>query len=172
MTTMDELLARLLDERAIAEQLANYCRAMDRCDHDLGRAVFFPDAEADYGEMYRGSGSGFVDFALAGHLHLTAHLHRISNISIVVDADRAGSETYVDARFRRVHEGVAVELTSCGRFVDQWARRAGRWAITHRRYLHCLDSSRPIEGSRFATGGTRDCADPSYEVLNPARDGA
>jgi SnoaL-like domain len=88
---MDETLALLLDEREITQQLTNYCRAMDRCDRELGVAVFHPQAEADFGAMYRGTGEGFVDFALARHRHLDAHVHRISTISICVNGDTAGS---------------------------------------------------------------------------------
>lgn len=156
----------VLDERAITQQLVSYCRAMDRCDPLLGKAVFHPGATADYGEMFRGSGEGFINFVMGAHERLDAHVHRVSNISVVIDGDRAGSEAYVDARFRMTHEGTPMELTSCGRFVDRWERRDGCWAITERRYLHCMDSSRPLGGARFGIAGTRDRTDISYQVLN------
>ncbi|SEP20429.1 nuclear transport factor 2 family protein [Trujillonella endophytica] len=160
-------LARLLAERAIERQLSAYCRAMDRCDADLGRSVFAPDAEADYGDMYRGTGPGFVDFALAAHAAMDAHVHRIGNVSVVVDGDTAGSECYVDARFRVPSPDGPLEIVSSGRYVDRWAGRDGVWVITSRRYLHGIDSMRPLENGMFATGGSRDASDPSYEVLVP-----
>lgn len=162
---MDATMALLLAEREIGQQLNNYCRAMDRCDRELGRAVFHPDAEADYGAMYKGSAEGFVDFALAGHLHLETHVHRVTNISIVVDGDTAGSESYVDARFRMSRDGTVVEMHSSGRFIDRWERRDGRWGIAQRRYLHCMDSARPLEGANYPSAGERDQSDPSYAIL-------
>jgi hypothetical protein len=162
---MDEILALLLEEREIAQQLNNYCRAMDRCDRELGVAVFHSDAEADYGAMYQGTGEGFVDFVLAGHKHLDAHVHRITNISITVSGDTAGSESYVDSRFRMTRDGTVLEMHSCGRFVDRWERRDGRWAIAQRLYLHCLDSARPLQGGNYPATGERDQSDPSYAVL-------
>jgi hypothetical protein len=79
----------------------------------------------------------------------------------------AGSEAYVDSRFRMTREGTVLELHSCGRFVDRWARRDGRWAISQRLYLHCMDSARPLQGGNFPATGERDASDPSYAVLQP-----
>lgn len=172
MKTMNEMPALLLAEREITQQLVNYCRAMDRCDLELGRAVFHPEARADYGAMYQGTGAGFVEFALAGHQHLDTHLHRISNLSIRVDGDTAGSESYVDSRFQLTRAGQVMELSSCGRFVDRWLKRDDRWAIIDRRYLHGLDSARPLEGARYAGSGERTRSDPSYAVLTAAEPAA
>ncbi|WP_029430103.1 nuclear transport factor 2 family protein [Blastococcus sp. URHD0036] len=161
----DGPLTRLLAERAIERQLTTYCRAMDRCDADLGRSVFAPDAEADYGDMYRGTGPGFVDFALASHAGMDAHVHRISNVTVTVTGATAGSECYVDARFRLSGPDGPLEIASSGRYVDRWAKRDGAWVITARRYLHAIDCMRPLENPMFGTTGTRDTTDPSYTVL-------
>jgi SnoaL-like domain len=171
---MDERLAALLDEQDIRNQLCNYCRSMDRCDKLLGRACFHPDAEADYGEAFQGSGYDFVDFAVDSHLaHLDSHLHRILNILVSVDGDRAGSESYVDAKFRSRHDGQTIERTTCGRYVDEWEKRDDRWAIARRRYLHEMDEVRPVPvQQQFAVGGSRDLSDVSYAVLGAAPAGA
>ncbi len=161
---MDDLSV-LLAEREIRQQLNNYCRAMDRCDAELGTAVFHPDSEVDYGPMFQGSGAGFVRFALSGHQHMETHAHRITNVSVHVTGEAAGTESYVDARFRMAHDGTTVEMSSCGRFVDQWEWHDGRWLIRGRRYLHGTDSTRVVDPPAFPTGGTRDVGDVSYEVL-------
>ncbi len=51
----------LLAKQAIAEALAAYCRGMDLID-DLARSVFHPDAVADYGAMFSGTGYEFGAF--------------------------------------------------------------------------------------------------------------
>jgi ketosteroid isomerase-like protein len=154
-----------LDEREITRQLNNYCRAMDRCDIDLGCAVFHPDAEADYGEIFQGTGHGFVAFAIGTHAYLETHLHRISNISIAVEGDVAGSETYVDVCSYRRRDGAPVEYNVRGRYIDRWERRDGHWAISRRRYVHAMDASRPVNGALYANAGRRDRSDPSYGTL-------
>lgn len=163
---MDERLERLLDERAIERQLHNYCRAMDRCDLALCTAVFHPDTQVDYGAMYQGPAEGFVAFTIRSHASARNHLHRISNISVEVDGDRAGSETYVDARFRFEANGQLVALYTRGRYVDRWEKRNGRWAISHRSYVHEMDGQSEAGEERYAFTGRRDPSDLSYEALS------
>lgn len=62
-------------------------------------------------------------------------------------------------------DGGAIDTVAHGRYVDLWRRDADAWRITHRRYLHALDETRPIEGAMFSPGGARDRTDPSYRVL-------
>src|SRR5690242_14642385 len=68
MDDRDQAIDELLAKQEITEAIFKYCRSMDRCDHELGKSVFHPDARVDYGaQMYQGSGYGFVDMALSGH---------------------------------------------------------------------------------------------------------
>jgi len=92
---MDKL-QELLDKQAITEQIYNYARSMDRLDAELGKACFRPEASADYGPMFQGTGYGFIDMCMAAHLLFTSHSHQFSNILIWVDGDTAKSETYID----------------------------------------------------------------------------
>jgi hypothetical protein len=162
----DTAIATLLAKQEITERVHDYCRAMDRIDDDLGRSVFHPDAAADYGTMFDGTGHGFIDFVHQAHSAMLCQNHAVSNISIIVNGDRAGSETYVTMRGRIPGESDAVmQITSIGRYLDQWEKRDGAWRIAHRRYLHVMDEVRPIETAVYATEGARDLSDPSYAVL-------
>jgi hypothetical protein len=163
---MDEGLQRLLDERAIERQLHHYCRAMDRCDLELGKAVFHPDTQVDYGPMYQGPADGFVEFTIRSHASARTHLHRISNIIIEVEGDRAGSETYVDARFRFEADGRLIALYTRGRYIDRWEKRDGRWAISQRTYVHEMDGQAEAGEERYAPAGKRDRSDISYSALS------
>ncbi len=158
-------LETLLAEREINQQLLAYCRAMDRCDAELGLSVFHADAVLDYGDIYRGDAQGFIDFTMTAHAHLDAHLHRISNITFSVNSDRAGSETYVDAVLVMTSDGALLELRTAGRYVDEWQKRAGRWAISRRQYLHVTNGVRPLEPGSMPITGSRDRSDPSYVAL-------
>ena len=154
------------DRLAIAEQLANYARAMDRIDRDLGYAVWHPDGTARYGAMFEGTGRGFIDWVCGTHAQMIAHVHRITNILIRLDGDRAASEAYVHAILRFAQDGVVRQGNVYGRDLDRWSRRDGRWAIDHRDYVQDIDeiveAGPPLVG---AFGGRRDRDDPSYAVF-------
>jgi hypothetical protein len=159
-------LTELLAKQAITEALYKYCRAMDRMDNDLGKSVFHADAPADYGGMYQGTGHGFIEFVYGAHAGMLLHQHQLGNILITVKGDRAASESYVTVSFRRKDEtGAVVGMRSCGRYLDQWEKRGGRWAISKRLYLHLFDETYPVAESQFPSTGTRDRSDPSYGIL-------
>ena len=165
---MDEAaVAELLAKQAITEALHKYCRAMDRMDNDLGKSVFHADAPADYGWMYQGTGHGFIEFVYGAHAGMLLHQHQLGNILIAVEGERAASESYVTVTFRRKDEaGVVVGMRSCGRYIDRWEKRGGRWAISQRLYLHLFDETHPVAESQFPSTGTRDRMDPSYAILS------
>jgi hypothetical protein len=153
----------LLDKQAIIEQIYNYGRSMDRLDPALGKNMFHPECKADYGEMFQGTGYGFVDMCMAAHLGFLSHSHQFSNILISVDGDTAKSETYGDVTLRRRDEnGVLQDLRNLGRYVDRWERRAdGVWRVIDRKYVHDFDVAYEAVGG-FPTRGKRDKTDPSY----------
>ena len=159
-------IGELLAKQIITEILHKYCRAMDRMDNELGRSVFHPDATADYGGMYRGTGYGFIEFVYGAHSGMLVHHHQLGNVLIKVEGDRATSESYVSVTFRRRDEhGALLAMESYGRYIDRWEKRDGRWAISDRHYLHSMDESRPVSESQFPTTGKRDRTDPSYKIL-------
>ncbi len=159
-------LAALRAKDAIRERLHDYVRAMDSIDDDLGRSVFHPDAPADYGAIYQGTGHGFIDFVHAAHVGMLAHQHQLGSIGIVVDGERAASETYVTVTLRmRSPEGLLQDSRSHGRYLDQWEQRNGRWAISARQYVHLFDDLYPVHLQQFETGGSRNPEDPSYALF-------
>ena len=126
----DARLEQLLAKQEIAERLHDYVRAMDRMDDALGCSVFHPDAPADYGAMYRGTGHGFVEFVHGSHEQLLAHTHQLGSMSIAVAGERAVSETYVTVTLRgRAPDGSLFDIRSCGRYLDRWEQRDGRWRV-------------------------------------------
>lgn len=162
-------VSEIADRLEIAHQLAAYARAMDRCDHALGYSVFHENAPADYGTMYQGTGSGFVDFALEAHKGLLVHNHQISNVLIELDGDRAASETYVTMMARiDAGDGVLHDMRSIGRYLDRWEKRDGGWRIAQRQYLHGFDDMWPVTRAGYPIHECRDASDPSYAVLKLA----
>lgn len=121
------------DHQAISDLLVRYATGIDRRDWPLFRTVFTDDCDLDYGEIGRWQGvdevTDFMDktHAIAGHT-----LHRLSNLVITVDGDKASARTYVDAviMFGDNQAGV----NAWGFYDDEIVRTAEGWRIARRRF--------------------------------------
>jgi hypothetical protein len=97
---------------------------------------------------------------------MEAHQHHLGSIGIVVQGEHAASEAYVTVTLRiRSADGTLHESRSHGRYLDQWEKRDGRWAISARRYLHVFDNFAPVTLQQFPTEGNRSPEDPSYALF-------
>ena len=127
----------LLDKQQISEALYTYCRAVDRVDRELGYSIWHDDAVVDYGDgIYRGSARRLIDHICDSHLKGVVHSHQITNIIIKLEGDQAFSEAYVTSGARIVLDGVLKQITTGGRYLDRWSRRAARWGIEKRFFAH------------------------------------
>ena len=166
-TMQHEMIARL----AILDGISRYCRAMDRSDRPLQDTIWHEDATAQYLDHPVGpynipldSGQKFVDSK--AHTH-----HRIVNVYIEVNGDRAVSEGYGDSVIRDhpLEDGTVVESIYRGRYIDRWTLRGGRWAIQHRRYIgeifgqHRYNSTQWPEFAKRL--GKHDRSDESYQYF-------
>ena len=163
-------LRAVADRQAITDLIYRYCRAMDRIDAELGYSVWHEDGLADYGEeVYQGSGHGFVDHVCAQHRGTVTHTHQVTNIIIVLDGDRAASESYVTSTLRFMRGEQLKQVTTWGRYIDQWSRRSGRWGIDKRVSIRDFDELRDATPMNHFDRGRRDRSDPSYAVLGEPR---
>ncbi|WP_162854711.1 nuclear transport factor 2 family protein [Sphingobium estronivorans] len=70
------------------------------------------------------------------HAHGRAERHQIGNILIVVDGDRAVSETGAIILRQGEAEGNGRTDDHCrGRYLDRWAKRDGGWTLDQRRFV-------------------------------------
>jgi hypothetical protein len=167
----DNAVQTLLDKQTITELIYRYCRAVDRIDPELGYTVFHADASVDYGDFYQGDGRGLIDRICAQHRSALCHSHQTSNITINVNGDKAGSETYVTMNLRSGGTGSGQgdqirQISMWGRYLDEWSRRDGRWGIDRRIVVADFDEMRPASPMGTLNGvGRRDRTDPSYRIL-------
>jgi len=169
--TMDNDLAA---KQAITEVIYHYCRALDRMDRELADTVWHPDGTADYG-FFQGTGAEFLDWVWTQHELVLGHTHRISNVLIEVDGDRAGSEAYVVATLWGASQpgGMSpmfTQMVARGRYLDRWSCRDGVWAIDHRLFVEDLMLTSGLNGTPKPEPGKararRDRSDPSYGVFD------
>jgi hypothetical protein len=137
---------------------------------ELSRTVWHPDSTADYGEAYRGSGLGFLEWIWPAHAAMASHSHQITNVLIEVDLESlaAVSEAYVTVALRSHPEsGHVTEYKTRGRYLDRWSCRSGTWAIDSRRFVSDLLEAvnRPEHEVALPATGTRDSQDPSFDLF-------
>jgi len=160
-------LAIMADKLDCIELVARVARAIDRCDAELLKSLFHPDATDDHG-IFAGTASDFIDWVmpLLGTMKRTQHI--IGQVLIEVEGDRAAGESYFLAHHAigPVEDGAF--MISAGRYLDRFERRDGIWKISHRQAVFDWNSSVPLtdsynrENPGAMTFGKRGRADASY----------
>lgn len=162
-----ELRARV----AIREVLARYARGVDRCDWDLVRGCYHPDAIDDHG-VYRGDVEGFIAFFSAEVERWDSTTHHVLQSSIELQAeDVAWVETAsIGHHLRSTPEG-GQDLITTVRYVDRFERRDGDWRIAHRQvvmeWARTVDTGPPPGLTARFAAPRRDRTDPSYLPWEP-----
>lgn len=167
----DQQLERLSDQLAIQKVLATYCRAVDRCDHDLLKSVYWPDATDNHG-VFNGNALEFAAFIIPLLREMGQTMHQISNVLIDLDGDQARVETYVCAHHLIPSEQGAKDMIFLGRYLDRFERREGEWRIAYRLVIMDWNRNHPAtavwdEGAfgEMEVRGQRSPDDPSYALF-------
>lgn len=162
----------LLDRAAIEDCLVRYCHAVDRCDAELLRGVYWPEATDDH-IFWRGNAMDFVDFCIPVLQSRDQTLHGVSNFLIRVEGNEARSQCYYHAYERvRRPDGTSNDITFHGRYLDRMEKRGREWRIIERKvvidwwriYKDSCDWDRGIFGTRFEPG-KRGVADLSHALF-------
>ena len=173
-------LETLLAHEAARQRLYAVSRAMDRLDHELLSAQFWPDAEVDYGVFYKGLIGGFIDIAMRfqGAMRDTQHL--VGNVLVRLQGDELFAESYVQAHHVIVAPEGNAQLLVGARYLSRLQRRDAEWRIVYQ--TEVLDWGRwlPITDRWFDDNtempkGRRDREDLSYLIerrVPAARGGA
>lgn len=182
---VEDLIAR----RYIYAVLTRYSRALDRCDVDLMRSVYWPDGTDSHG-VFDGNAADFADFIIREIQEwFEVTMHGLMNVHMEIAGDRAATETYLFA-YHKVRESKAQEIFGSrymrmfagqgldpahhtfyfgGRYLDQFERRAGEWRILHRKVVMDWNDNHPsneiLDEGMFATLrplGERGPGDPVW----------
>jgi ketosteroid isomerase-like protein len=168
-------IRQILDRIAIEDCLHRYCHAVDRCDAELLRSVYWPDATDDH-VFWSGGAMDFIDFCMPILRSRDQTLHAISNILIRIAGDGAVVQCYYNAIERvRGRDGRVNDVTFLGRYLDRFERREGEWRIRHRQvmidswrvYDDSCDWDRGVFGTRVVLG-RRGQDDPSAQLFGAA----
>lgn len=138
----EERLSWLCDRQEIADVLAVYCRAQDRCDRALLESVFHEDAVDEHGGVFDGTMRDFCGFALDVLRKCDTTIHLLHQLLIEIDGDDGWSESYVTAIHRYSDRGEPVDSTWHARILDHFQRRDGRWKVFRRKVVYDLNADR------------------------------
>ncbi len=168
----DARLQQVLDRIAIEDCLYRYCHAVDRCDAELLRSVYWPDATDDH-VFWQGNAEAFVEFCMPILKSRDQTMHSITNVLIRIDGDEARVQSYYRAyeRLRR-KDGTPNDVTMYGRYLDRMEKRGEEWRIAERKvvmdwwriYDDSADWDRGVFGTKFEVGKRGD-EDPSAALF-------
>ena len=141
-----QYVRELADREAIRECLFRYSRAIDRRDRPLLDSVFWPDAVTDYG-FFAGPVREMVDWAFEALATMDQTMHSMTNMLIDIELPVAKVETYYVAYHRRTGpDGLAVDQTLGGRYLDRMEKRDDDWRIADRHMVIDWMTENPASG--------------------------
>lgn len=121
------------DKEQIAEVLIRYATGIDSKDWPLLRTCWTDDVDVDYGEVGRYSGvEAITDLMAQLHNGMGPTYHRLSNLSVTVDGDRAVARSYVLAHLQAVPGDPASWVEALGHYDDELVRTPAGWRIAKR----------------------------------------
>jgi hypothetical protein len=142
----EKALTRLIIKDEIGTVLARYAQAIDRCDIDLLKSVYWPDGYDDHGPF---KGNAVTDFAepIMPYLRAMHHtMHCIGNLLVDIrDDDHAFAQSYYMAYHEHADHNVTdpVQTWVGGRYLDHFERRGGEWRIAKRIVMMDWNDKRP-----------------------------
>ncbi|MDQ6680341.1 MAG: nuclear transport factor 2 family protein [Pseudomonadota bacterium] len=132
-------------EAAIARLLRDWGLWRDTARWEELRQSFAPNARMKT-TWFDGTAEDFVDASMRASATGAQVLHAMGPSTIHIRADRAIAETRVTLLLRDQLDGVEIDVTCYGRFIDLLVKRSGRWALLTRTPIYekdCLVPSRP-----------------------------
>ncbi|MCR9095720.1 MAG: nuclear transport factor 2 family protein [bacterium] len=127
-------IQELLDKKACEELLARYACALEWIDEEALRAVFFADADVDYG-FFKGRGDEFVPAMMAQIRGCLRTWHNNGTPLLRISGDEAQAETHGTGATIVEIDGQTVTSLLGGRYLDRLERRDGAWGIAKRVYV-------------------------------------
>jgi hypothetical protein len=126
-------LNALLAKQEIGELIHTYPRGLDRLDRDILLSIAHTSATIEFAPLFKGAWAAYVDWLMHAHHAMIFNNHRISNMLIRVEGQRAASETTSTATLIAKRDDGAIEdRLVYSRYLDSWRKDDGRWLLAHR----------------------------------------
>jgi hypothetical protein len=173
----EEKMLELWNKQEITEVIYKFARALDRVDGELMKSTYWSDAIEEHQDPifpdlfhWNDNGWKFVPIAMKSFETLELTQHRISNVLIELDGDKAKAEAYVYAYHVAEENGEMHEGILGGRHLFDFVKKDDVWKIQHRVTL--FDWNRNNKASaKWASNfekkyrGQRNNSDLSYNYI-------
>ena len=160
--SFEEKVQILWDERAIMDVLHRYSRGFDRCDMEIAKSAYWPDALDDH-PGFCGLAHPMCDVFDSFHKELWhSTQHHIANTRIEIDGSTAHTESYCFLAAKKLE---TLELVIIGgRYIRRLEKRDGEWRIAAAVLVAdwSLDADTTREMIDTGAKATRDTSDLSY----------
>lgn len=122
------------DKAQISEVLIRYATGIDRRDWELFRSIWADDAVSDYGRGFRFHGPDEVtEYMIETHRPMGATQHRMTNMVIEVDGDRATARTYAHVVLMVDKNDPTAWMDVIAHYDDVFVRTPDGWRISERK---------------------------------------
>ena len=165
-------LRNVISQQEITAIIYRLARGLDRRDKVLLASCFHEGATDDHG-LFTGPATEFCDWVVEQLGNYERTQHHITNVNIVIDGDKAATESYFIAHHvMPTADGPKKDVIAAGRYLDRFERINSDWLIMHRKALY--DWSRVDETkdgwtkppiSEILERGIQGPEDLSYEYL-------
>jgi len=175
--TLEQQIQTVWDRQEIEQLMYKHARSLDRMDGELMKSTYWEDAIEEhqdpiYPELFHWNDNAwkFVPEAMKGFTNLKVTQHRISNILIELDGDKATAETYVWAYHVHEEDGEDKEGILGGRHYFDLEKRDGEWRIKHRLTIFDWNQNKDasaVWSDKFADKykTKRDFSESSYNYI-------
>ncbi len=132
----------MADKLECMELIARLAKGIDRCDADMVRACFHPDATDDHG-AFKGAAEEFIEWVMPLLHSMKRTQHVIGQTLMEVNGDKAAGESYFLAHHNIETPDGEIFMIAAGRYLDTFERRDGTWKISHRHAIYDWNSTVP-----------------------------
>lgn len=136
-----------MDRLAIYELLQNWILWRDAGDWERFATVWHDDGRM-IATWFRASAAEFIAGCRKGFDAGVVGLHTMGGTTVEIIADRAVAQSKMQIVQRGTVDGVEVDVTCLGRFVDALEKRDGRWGLVVRQLIYELDRMTPVNPAR------------------------
>ena len=133
-----------LDRLAIRDLLENWIVWRDAGDWERFASVWHDDGRM-FATWFQAHAADFIAGCRKGFDAGIIGLHELGGTSIDVRGTRAVAQSKMQIVQRGDVDGVAVDVTCLGRFVDALEKRDGRWGLVLRQPVYELDRMTPVD---------------------------
>ena len=129
--TVSQIRDELADREAIKDCMYRYSRGADRCDEEMIRSAYWPDAFDDH-LAFQGDPEGFIAWSMPIMRAMDQTQHMMGNILIRLRGDQADVETYFFGFHRVPGENGWQDIIAGGRYCDVFEKRDDEWRCLKR----------------------------------------